>query len=115
MDGCCTVNDNECHRGYSWCIDRTSSSDWLFGLWPGPPQRFQPTGTDTYYQNVWPDYWPAWGDSGYDLDIGIISGAPGGSAGRCTQGYSYRGTDGEICGGNWNWGATDVEVWYPLQ
>ena len=34
-------------------------------------------------------------------------------SGYCTQGGTYRGTDGEICGGDGNWGATDVEVWYP--
>ena len=47
-----------------------------------------------------------------DLVIGG-SGAPGGSDGYCDQGGTYRGTDGEICGGDGNWGATDVEVWYP--
>ena len=40
-------------------------------------------------------------------------GAPGGYA-DCHQGGTYRGTDGEICGGTDNWGATDVEVWYCL-
>ena len=48
-----------------------------------------------------------------DLAIGTDSGAPGGSHSRCQQGFTYRGTDGEICGGSNNWGATDVEVWYP--
>eukprot|EP01045_Picozoa_sp_COSAG04_P025371 COSAG04_NODE_3319_length_2939_cov_23.714085_2_plen_73_part_01 len=56
------------------CIDRASSSDWLFGLWPGPPQRFEPTGADTNYQNVGADRWPVWGS---DLAIGSSSGAPG--------------------------------------
>ena len=40
-DACCAVPGNDCHRddgGY--CYDRASSSDWLFGLWPGAPQRF---------------------------------------------------------------------------
>ena len=40
-------------------------------------------------------------------------GAPAGSGGICWQGATYRGTPGEICGGDNNWGATDVEVWYP--
>ena len=105
---------NECHRDNnpSYCLDHTSSSDWLFGLWPGPPQRFEPTGADTEYQVVDADGWPSWG-SGSDLDIGETSGAPGGSHGYCNQGGTYRGTHGEICGGRGNWGATDVEVWYP--
>ena len=116
VDACCAVHGNDCdHRddGHNYCSDRTSSSDWLFGLWPGPPQRFEPTGTDTYYQAVVTDEWPQWGQ--YDLTIGEsrTSGAPGGSAGYCNQGITYRGTDGEICGGTYNWGATDVEVWYP--
>ena len=117
VDACCAVPGNECDVypdcDHSCCYDRTSSSDWLFGLWPGPPQRFEPTGADTDYQDVEADRWPSWGSgAGYgDLDIGN-SGAPGGSDGGCTQGRTYRGTHGEICGGTYNWGATDVEVWY---
>ena len=120
VDACCAVHGNDCYNkaGRSCsgsacpeCDDRTSSSDWLFGLWPGPPQRFEPTGTDTTYQYVLADEWPRWGNA--DLAIGFMSGAPGGSHGYCEQGGTYRGTDGEICGGDTNWGATDVEVWYP--
>ena len=110
MDACCAVPGNDCHKP-DYCYDRASSSDWLFGLWPGPPQRFEPTGADTTYQDVNADAWPVWGDG--DLRIGDTSGAPGGSDGYCIQGDTYRGTVGEICGGKGNWGATDVEVWYP--
>eukprot|EP01045_Picozoa_sp_COSAG04_P025399 COSAG04_NODE_3328_length_2926_cov_21.296198_3_plen_142_part_00 len=120
VDACCAVHGNDCRtggQGDPYCVDRTSSSDWLFGLWPGPPQRFEPTGTDTdyEYQSVYADHWPSWGyNHGYDdLAIGWDSGAPGGSHGECDQGCTYRGTDGEICGGGGNWGATAVEVWYP--
>ncbi len=109
MDACCAVDGNRCFS--TNCHDRASSSSWLFGLWPGPPQRFEPTGTDTAYQAVWADYWPKWGKYG-DLTIGG-SGAPGGWEGSCVQGNTYRGTPDEICGGDLNWGATDVEVWYP--
>ena len=117
LDACCAVHGNECGTdplGRPICVDHASSSDWLFGLWPGPPQRFEPTGTDTTYQRVYADGWPWWGDGyGYgDLSIGYI-GAPGGEFAACNQGTTYRGTDGEICGGDANWGATDVEVWYP--
>ena len=108
VDACCAVPSNECHKP-SYCFDRASSSDWLFGLWPGPPQRFEPTGTHTGYQRADPRNWPEWGD-GQDLDIG---GTLDGSDGRCLQGNTYRGTNGEICGGKEDWGATDVEVWYP--
>ena len=112
LDACCAVDGNDCHNAgcSDCCLDRASSSDWLFGLWPGPPQRFDPTGNN--YQVVRVDWWPWWGHYG-DLDIGGSSGAPGGSHGGCDQGSTYRGTDGEICGGDGNWGATDVEVWHP--
>ena len=112
VDACCAVPGNERYRsGNNGCWDRTSSSDWLFGLWPGPSQRFEPIGTDTAYQAVRAGEWPAWGGYG-DLAIGLTSGAPG-ERGQCNQGGTYRGTEGEICGGTGNWGATDVEVWYP--
>ena len=115
VDACCAVPGNNCYgctHDCDMCNDRASSSDWLFGLWPGPPQRFEPTGANTAYQYVWADDWPKWGDYGFDLAIGDSSGAPG-EYGGCNQGGTYRGTDGEICGGDRNWGATDVEVWYP--
>eukprot|EP01045_Picozoa_sp_COSAG04_P011133 COSAG04_NODE_709_length_10902_cov_2.887346_2_plen_127_part_00 len=116
-DACCAAHGNDCRRDLHppYCIDRASSSDWLFGLWPGPPQRFEPTGANTYYQFAAAVQWPQWGsrsDPAYaDLRIGG-SGAPG-EHGACLQGRTYRGTPNEICGGNNNWGATDVEVWYP--
>ena len=111
LDACCAAPGNDCH---GVCLDRASSSDWLFGLWPGPPQRFEPTYTNTEYQLLRPDRWPQWGSGNGDLAIGETSGwgAPGGSDGSCNQGVTYRGTGGEICGGAYNWGATDVEVWY---
>ena len=118
MDACCAVHGNTCYRSNGICYDGASSSDWLFGLWPGPPQRFEPIGADTEYQRyqiVGADIWPAWGYYG-DLIIGNSDrgGAPGGSGGSCFQGSTYRGTENEICGGDQNWGATDVEVWYPI-
>ena len=106
VDACCAVPGNDCDKpSRDRCNDHTSSSDWLFGLWPGPPQRFEPTGTDTAYQVVRAGEWPAWG--GGDLHF------PGAVGGTCQQGGTYRGTHNEICGGEANWGATDVEVWYP--
>ena len=107
--------------GVDCCADKTSSSDWLFGLWPGPPQRFIRTGgVNDNYQHVWADRWPQWGGDVNvgGLRIGSRRGPPGGSHGSCAcatcnQGHTYRGTGGEICGGLGSWGATDVEVWYP--
>ena len=69
---------------------------------------------NTDYQVVWASIWPSWGSgNGGELTIGLTSGAPGGSPGNCIQGRTYHSTAGEICGGTNNWGATDVEVWYP--
>ena len=119
VDARCAVPGNECTGNGCW--DHASSSDWLFGLWdprhPGPPQRFQPTGNDTRYQHVMAERWPLWGRGGSHGDLSISShttgATPGGSNGYCSQGQTYDGTDGEICGGDGNWGATGVEVWYP--
>ena len=81
MDACCAVDGNDCPNsgGHSWCNDRASSSDWLFGLGPGPPQRFEPTGTGTSYQLVKAGGWPQWGSLSYgsgngDLRIGRPDG-----------------------------------------
>ena len=54
---------------------------------------------------------------GHDLSIGgdylnAPSAAPG-AYGECTQGNTYEGSPGQICGGKNNWGATDLEVWVP--
>ena len=94
VDACCAVPGNDCRRSsgdgycyitYPCCIDRASSSDWLFGLGPDPPQRYEPTGTNTVYQTVLKTGWPSWG-SGADLSIGFDSrGLPGGLAGDCVK------------------------------
>ena len=110
---CCAVPGNICR---SDCYDQSSSSDWLFGLWPGPPKRFEHQG-DTDFQIVRPDRWPQWGGNGHcdgDLVIGETDGKPGGSHGWCPKGDVFKTTrDGQICGGWGNWGETNVEVWYP--
>ena len=117
---CCAVQGNICNSNSSYlCKDRTASSDYLYRLSPGEPERYEPTGRNTNYQFVQAHHWPWWGGdddlrNGYDLAIGQTSGAPGGSSGWCDQGGTYRGTEGEICGGDNNWGATAVEVWYPI-
>ena len=89
MRACCAVAGNECDTFHGsapdFCFDHASSSDWLFGLGPDPPQRYEPTGTNTVYQTVLATGWPSWG-SGADLSIGFDSrGLPGGLAGDCVK------------------------------
>jgi hypothetical protein len=37
-----------------------------------------------------------------------------GSNGDCNQGTTYAGAPNAVCGGSNNWGATEMEVWYPV-
>ena len=109
---CCAVNGNDCSSNY--CVDQTAASDFLFRLQPGEPQRFLPTGTGvdaTVYQYVGPGIWPSWG--GGDLIMG--TDGPPGTGGSCHQGDTYAGSYNEVCGGGYNWGHTDLEVWYPVE
>ena len=120
---CCAVSANTCKGTY--CIDRTASSDFLFRLQPGEPERFLPKGgtgsAATEYQAVAPSYWPVWG-YGFDLTMGD-GGPPGGDGGYCGQGTTYVGSPNEACGGGMGtsggpctglgcWGPTDMEVWF---
>ena len=111
---CCAANPN-CGGSYGdVCYDRSASSDFLFRLQPGEPERFLPkggTGSDaTNYQYINPTFWPVWG-GGIDLSMG--DGRAPGDGGYCTQGGTYAGSDNEACGGYGNWGSTDLEVWFP--
>ena len=85
---CCAGSGNDCTScGKDCCVDRTASSDFLFRLQPGEPERFLPkggTGDDaTKYQYVDPSWWPTWGAAN---DLGM--------------------------GDQYSWGPTDVEVWF---
>ena len=91
----------------------------MFGLAPGTPVRFTPTGDDHHhhFQTAAPGAWPSWGAAG-DLTLG--SGGTPGRLARCDGGGTYAGRPGQICGGEYNWGpgrwgadGTEVEVWYP--
>ena len=105
---CCAVQGNDCHSTY--CVDHTSSSDYLYRLSPGEPERYETIpGGDTRYQVAKPTYWPTFGD-GSDLFIGY--NGPPGTDGYCDQGQTYRGSPNAACGGERNWGHTDLEVWF---
>jgi hypothetical protein len=115
-EACCADPRNDCPSDHSYCADQTASQDFLFGLWmPGReggagPQRYLPTGVDTTYQRVTSDRWPGWGRG--DLTMGT-RGPVGGTDGSCDQGHTYAGLVNEVCGGGYNWGATQLEVWRP--
>ena len=88
-----------------------AAGDFLFRLGPGAtPVAYRPTGKYTYYQYRNPGRWPTWG--GGDLKFGG-SGALGHYA-RCNQGWTYAGETNDACGGDGNWGATEMEVWYRV-
>ena len=106
---CCAVQGNDCY-GSDYCSDRTSSSDYLYRLSPGEPERYEPIpGGITRYQWADPTWWPCFGGNG-DLRIGW-SGPPG-THGYCDQGTTYRGSPNAACGDNRNWGQTDLEFWF---
>ena len=116
-DRCCAGSGNIC-KGSS-CFLTKASNDFVFGLAPGTPVRFTPTGGDHHYhyQTAAPDSWPSWGAAG-DLDVG--SGGTPGRLARCDGGGTYAGRPGQICGGEYNWGpgrwgadGTELEVWHP--
>ena len=90
-----------------------ATGDFLFRLGPGArPVAYRPTGRDTQYQWRGPGAWPSWG-SGTDLVFGGY-GALGQGYAQCYQGKTYAGEHNDACGGDGNWGATEMEVWYRV-
>ena len=115
---CCSESLNQCCPNGSgcgavdYCTDRTATGDFVFGLSPQAPARFDPTGANTDYQYVRNDRWPAWATYG---DINMGSTVPGASA-QCQQGGTYNGNTDQICGGgHGTWGTTSIEVWRRLR
>eukprot|EP01043_Picozoa_sp_COSAG02_P058675 COSAG02_NODE_7343_length_3054_cov_1034.035533_5_plen_151_part_00 len=112
---CCAVRGNTCDSGY--CYDRISSSDYLYRLSPGEPERYETNhpGNTRGYQDVYASNWPSFGgvkqNGPFDLLIGDNNGPPG-LHGHCNQGDTYRGSHNAACGGYHNWGHTDLEVWF---
>ena len=114
---CCATGGNSCNgnpNAYTSCTDQNAASDFLFHLQPGETQRFVPTGTGNHvaeYQTVAPHSWPIWGG---DNDLRMGGNGPLGTGGRCNQGATYAGSPNEACGGNSDWGLTEMETWYPV-
>eukprot|EP01049_Picozoa_sp_SAG25_P021499 SAG25_NODE_8010_length_446_cov_0.495677_1_plen_90_part_01 len=60
---CCAVQGNTCQS--TTCDDHTSSSDYLYRLSPGEPERYETIpGGYTEYQDAGPTYWPWFGGNG---------------------------------------------------
>ena len=69
-------------------------------------ERFDPNAAaNEYYQYAYPDSWPGWS---YGSDLYMGSGALGASA-LCIQ-STYTAATNQVCGGESNWGATDMVV-----
>jgi hypothetical protein len=96
-----------------------AARDWLFTLGPTESARFSPLGaaarplptgasSATDFQFAAPSHWPEWGGGG-DLRFG--HGGPPGTDATCNQGFTYAGLHNEACGGGYNWGKTELEVW----
>jgi len=92
-----------------------ASGDFLFRLGPGAtPVAYRPTGKDTDYQWRNPSDWPVWGYNLDDLSFGGYGALGQGGNAYCEQGYTYAGETNDACGGNSNWGATEMEVLYRV-
>ena len=92
-----------------------AAGDFLFRLGPGAgPVAYRPTGDHTGYQLRGPGYWPIWGGYPYDLGFGYSGALGQGNVARCDQGTTYAGEPNDACGGEGNWGATEMEVWYRV-
>ena len=92
-----------------------ATGNFLFQLGPGAAATY-PTRAPgpKLYQHRANGYWPIWGTD--DLKFGW--GGALGNNGYCnrlrTAGYTYEGFGQEVCGGNYNWGVTEMEVWYRV-
>ena len=89
--------------GSGW--DGNSKANFLFKL--GDSLEKFPNKGSGYYAYKASAYWPTFGT--WDLNWG--SGGKLGNNAKCDA-YSYSGhVKNEICGGQWNWGTTHLEVW----
>jgi hypothetical protein len=101
--------------GGSAGYDHGAAADFLFRLAGGDATVYRPTGGQgdnaTQYQYRDRDDWPRWG-YGFDLSFGGYGAALGEPYAYCDQGTTYEGATVDVCGGDGNWGATQMEVWY---
>ena len=94
--------------------DETATGDFLFQLAPAAA-KYPPMTRNYQYDD--PVRWPVWGDGGC-LAMGY-GGEALGANGFCCPGSSCNGSGcpglpDDFCGGDGNWGETELEVWYAL-
>ena len=97
-----------------------ATGDFLFQLGPAAAATYPARGHngipggDNCYQHRATGYWPIWGTDDLVFGWGGTLGNNGHCNKRKTPGYTYEGLGQEVCGGNYNWGPTEMEVWYRV-
>jgi hypothetical protein len=118
-------------QGSGWAYE--AAGDFLFRLGPGAAATYPSLKRTSPNHPTWsggrPGYhfreqstWPMWGfGTGVDPrggsygDLYFGDNSALGSHGRCAQGDTYTGVTNAVCGGDANWGATEMEVWYLVE
>jgi hypothetical protein len=73
-------------------------------------ERFDPSGANEQYQRADSSQWPKWG---YSADLGMGDNGVLGANGYCYQ-DAYTAPSNQVCGGDSNWGATELVVFGRL-
>merc|ERR1712216_504706 len=119
-DACCADAANYCATSY--CVYTSSSSGrFIFSIDPATA-KFDPidsSGSDynqagyageTDYQQASSERWPEFG--AHDLSFGWNDlPLSSNEAASCLQGTVYTGSPNQVCGGQYNWGETRLQVW----
>ena len=85
-----------------------SAPNWLFRM--APDMTKYPHLTN-YWSRCANSYWPTWG-GGYCLTMG--NGGALGHTAYCSAHFSCPGVPEDFCGGDQNWGGTQLEVFYAV-
>jgi hypothetical protein len=129
VETCCQLNDCT-GSGADDCADSTATSNFIFRLGPGGCAKYDPVFTaeewigqghsaaafQYTYQNAAGDmYWPTWGvDGGLCFGSYHSLGSTDDNQRICRQSVFFGTQEGEVCGGNNDWGETQLEVWYRV-
>ena len=110
MRACSKKNFGAFHEGTwagSYAYDENAKANFLFKLGDSL-EKFPNKGSGDYAYK-YSTYWPCFGD-GCDLGWGNGGKLGAGSDAQCKAG-SYSADTNEICGSQFNWGTTHLEVW----